>query len=605
MPHMYVEGATLYLPQTRPLSLSQQQASVLHYCTGQHTARELAQLLIHDDDSKFSQEEEVYAVLEQLQQSRRITWALTISAKGAEPEDQLRQQLECIGDELLRDRYMTMLQRMEAARDQIALAAGYPERLDEAIERLETTFTALTAKQPTRAAGQMYLGRTLIYEDCRRESTVELGPELLQELGEPLTLLLTSARWFTYHIAMLYRRAFQKVYTQLVQKSGRSQVDFPSFSLAIQPLLLDDRRCLVRAFVPLFQERWRTLLPISEGLKRLQYSSQALRVQVQQTFEAPGPGWQAARYHNPDIFIAAPSINAIGAGQYQLVLGEFHPAMNTLHAPNFLKQHPFPKQLLHDVAVDLPEPRILPLVSHPTSHPRLSLNVFPGFRTRPALVTQKDIALVYTPESYEAPPARSLPVGALIVEEIDGKLIASTRDGQDHFDIIEVVAEILSKVTASSFSLFPARKHTPRISIDRLVVERETWRFFPQDLTFAREIGAAERFMAVRRWVKQHEIPRFIFVKVPQERKPYYIDLTSPIYIELFARLIRGSTKKQSDNTDAELHEEIKITEMLPTPEQLWLVDVQGQHYTNELRLVALDHLSVPHSFPQQRGEAL
>jgi hypothetical protein len=35
--------------------------------------------------------------------------------------------------------------------------------------------------------------------------------------------------------------------------------------------------------------------------------------------------------------------------------------------------------------------------------------------------------------------------------------------------------------------------------------------------------------------------------------------------------------------------------EMLPRPQELWLVDSAGRHYTSELRVVAVDERGHPH----------
>jgi hypothetical protein len=86
--------------------------------------------------------------------------------------------------------------------------------------------------------------------------------------------------------------------------------------------------------------------------------------------------------------------------------------------------------------------------------------------------------------------------------------------------------------------------------------------------------------LAIRGWAKEHGLPRFVFIKVPDEPKPLYVDLESPIYIDIMVRTIRRSENKQSL---------LRFTEMIPNLDQLWLTDATGRHYTSELRLVALD----------------
>ena len=48
-------------------------------------------------------------------------------------------------------------------------------------------------------------------------------------MQEPLSLLLTSARWFTFQVAELYQQAFIDAYIELTEKSGNSERQFRGF----------------------------------------------------------------------------------------------------------------------------------------------------------------------------------------------------------------------------------------------------------------------------------------------------------------------------------------------------------------------------------------
>jgi hypothetical protein len=121
--------------------------------------------------------------------------------------------------------------------------------------------------------------------------------------------------------------------------------------------------------------------------------------------------------------------------------------------------------------------------------------------------------------------------------------------------------------------------------IDRLVVSRESWVFSAQDLSFAFEKQEAQRFIAARRWVRQQKLPRFLFVKTSTEMKPFYLDLTSPIYVELLARAVRKAYNANSAIP-------IIFTEMLPEGKLSWLTDAEGKRYLCELRCLVVDNYS-------------
>jgi hypothetical protein len=65
----------------------------------------------------------------------------------------------------------------------------------------------------------------------------------------------------------------------------------------------------------------------------------------------------------------------------------------------------------------------------------------------------------------------------------------------------------------------------------------------------------------------------------------------SPILISIWARAIRRTVE------DRRVEPIVTVTEMLPTLDDAWLMDAEGQCYTSEFRIVAVDgmpHVAVP-----------
>ena len=84
------------------------------------------------------------------------------------------------------------------------------------------------------------------------------------------------------------------------------------------------------------------------ALHHLHFTSECgLRPRVLELFPSPAQGLDAARYHSPDVLISAKSPEAIRNGEYEVILGEFHIAMNTLQIVAFLAQHPCADELMH------------------------------------------------------------------------------------------------------------------------------------------------------------------------------------------------------------------------------------------------------------------
>ncbi len=585
MPFLFLNGTALHIPFARPLTLSRAQAAVFAACDGQRTAKEIAKALLAAPFPGLTSEAEVYAILEQLRATRRIAWTFEVSAEEWYPERALQQQLARITDDAARQTALAALGRLEAAREEVAQAAGNLERLDRALADLETTFTELTGKAATREEGQTYAARTLVYEDCQRNIEVKLGPALLEELGRPLSLLLSSARWMTYTAANLYEEAFKAAYRNLARQSGTTAVEFATFWSWIQPLLpTDTAQSLIKQLEPELQARWATILALPAGAGpagqwQVSYTSEQLRPRVEELFQAPHPGWPSACYHSPDILIAASGPEAIQQGNYALVLGEFHLSLNTLDVMALVSQHPAPAELFQAVAADFPAPRVVPVFSK---------NTLRGKRTHATLTSPGDFRFISAVDTCGVAPARALRLGALLVEEVAGKLVVRTRDGRRRFTLLELLDGILCIQVCNGLKLLPAAPHTPRVMIDHLVVCRESWRFASADLGFAFSSDALEGFVGARQWARQHSLPRFVFARTPGEMKPYYIDLESPIFVEILAKAIRQSQATTPGEAT------ITVTEMLPSPDQAWLPDAAHNRYASELRIVVADQKKYP-----------
>ena len=580
MPYVFVENTTLHLPMTPPMKLPPVMAAALRACDGKRTARDIAALLRTNPAFGLRSDEEVYEMFRQLQARKVLAWEFSLPLVAG-TEKRLRRRLERIEPENLRATALSSLDELENARASVARAAGDAAQLDHALGQLEETFTRLTGLEATRAHGQTYGARTLVYEDCQRDVEVRLGPDVLESLGPPLSLLLQSARWVSHKVAELYVPALNEVYERLARAGGSPQVNAARFWVHIQTLIFGEpNERPFKELEPLLQARWAQVLSVPQGERHVHYTAEALRPRVLEAFNAPRPGWMSARQHNPDIMIAAESPEAIRRGEYLWVLGELHVSQNTLAAASFFNQHPAPEELLRALEHDFPGPRIVPL--------RPSNWQTSNIRTCWALVSPKDWRVEFTQDSVADDGAKVLAIGELVIEKTAGGLFMRTRDGSVRFHVLESIGEALSLMIVNAMKILSRDRHTPRVTIDRVVICRESWTVSASELGFAEVKDEAARFLAARTWASSNGMPRFVFVKTPTEVKPFYLDFDSPIYVDIFAKVIRQVSQRPGADGS------ITLTEMLPTPDQSWLTDAEGRHYTSELRMVAvdLDHIN-------------
>jgi amino acid adenylation domain-containing protein len=561
MPFVGIDGHRLHVPLQAPVELPDDDAAVLRAVDGARTAREIGAELPGVD---------VFAVLARLRDARRIAWSFEVSPAELVPQRALREQLARIDEPAVREPALAALDELEAGRRAVADAAGDPDRLTRATAALQEAFTRHTGTAAVRRPGQFYAGRTLVYEECRRDLDVELGPDLVASLMPPLSLMLESARWFTSAGAALFRRALRDTF----RARGETTVRLADFWLWANDIIFRLDKRVVGRLTSALQERWATILGLDLAQRRVSFSADVLRDAVTSAFAAPKPGWRSAVQHSPDVMIASRDVDAIRAGEFQWVLGELHAGVNTMRSALFVSQHPNAAELHAAMAHDLAGPRIvLAATREEGGTPQ---------RLADALVQPIDRRVVSAHDACGPDLVGATLVADLLLSEMDGRLVAHDRGGQLRMDLVELVNEQLMGQLVQHFRPLPAAPHTPRVTIDKLVVSRENWRMPARDLGFAFAADEATRYLRVQEWRHSTGMPRFVFVKSPVEFKPFYVDLESLPSVEHFAHAVRALDREEPDGS-------MSIGEMLPGPDQLWLTDAGGARYTAEFRFVAVD----------------
>ena len=113
----------------------------------------------------------------------------------------------------------------------------------------------------------------------------------------------------------------------------------------------------------------------------------------------------------------------------------------------------------------------------------------------------------------------------------------------------------------------PGVTHWPRVVSGRLVLFREHWVFrrgeWPEPPTRGDDLVAFAR--VALSWRHRWDLPRHVFVHSSKEPKPRYVDLASPVFLDL----LRRDLVALSCEAEATLH----VTEMFPGPDELFIQD--------------------------------
>jgi Lantibiotic dehydratase, N terminus len=565
-PTVRVEGTALWDGRLRRSEIPPEYARLLAACDGTRPARVIAAELAADPTLNLDGEDEVHELLGELADKNLVSWTLEVPTVGSYPERFLDRRLAELdgADSSAR----SVLAELERERRAVGDAAGDPDRLDRALAGLEETFERLSGRAALRRPGAVYAGRMVVYEDCTRAVDVRLGRAFVDCLGPPLELVLESARWFTWSVAGRYRAALAAAHAELRERHGTAEVDYLRLWERAAPLFpnADRPSPIVAEVVGELRRRWAALLAIEPGERRVARSADELRPSVHEAFAAPGPGWPWARHHCPDVMIAARGPDAAARGDFYLVLGEVHAAVHSYLMPTWVELAPDPAAMVAGHEADIEAACLFPVTSRQQAT-----------RVDHASLSRRDLDLEIGDTISPRDRDQVIAVADLVCEEADGRLILRTRDGRRAFDALALFGYYLTAECMSQFRFLPEAAHSPRVTIDRLVVARERWTFAPAELGFCHaDSGRAERFLAARAWAAAHSLPRLVFIKIPEEAKPAYVDLESPLYVELLARMVRRASS-------------VSITEMLPGPDEAWLTDAAGRRYASELRIAALD----------------
>jgi amino acid adenylation domain-containing protein len=571
MPFVAVSGRALRVPLAPPVPLDPAQAAVLRACDDGRDARGVADAVLADPESGLTSAAQVYALLAAAAGAHRIAWRVEVPPHDTRPEETVRALLAHVTDEPVRAAAAATLGELCAARDAVADAAGEPERLAAAMAALLSTFTRLAGTAPARRAGALYAGRTPVYEDCLRAGTVEFGEAALDRIREPLGLVLDSARWFTAAGAALYRRLFEEVHRRRAAELGTSVVPFADFWLRIPEILFDPPARLTAPLVRVLQRRWAEVLslpPDHQG--RVRRTAPELAAAVAAAFPAGRPGWPTAVQHSPDLMIATDP-----AGGTEWVLGELHPGLNTMRYATLIARHPSPETLRAAMVSDLGRGVVYAAETGEEG----------GVPTRQgnALAGPRDLWFAFAHDSFGHDSARTLPVGECDLVQSPAGLRVRRLDGGVDLDVIEVLGDLIAIALSQQFRMLAPNTHTPRVTIDGLVVSRESWTFPAAELAFAGTADEARRYREARAWATRTGLPRHVFLRSAGERKPVYADLTGLASVDLVARSVRRARRHAGDAAA------VTLTEMLPAPDQLWLTDAEDRRYSAELRVVAVD----------------
>lgn len=409
----------------------------------------------------------------------------------------------------------------------------------------EALFSKATGKPARRSEGQTYADRSILYEDCLGDmQPVRMSTAQARRLEDALQPAMELGAAY----GQLRHQAVRALARTVLAGAGGS-VSFLSF------ISLLEARVEKGELEPLLAPSKRFLERLGEEV-RAASDGRVARLTPERVLDLARPVEARGRFASPDVML-----DVLPGGDTRYVIGEVHPYVFAWGSQNQFA--PDLDALLAAFLADLSPwggRERMAVVLRRRRHKGLVSEHFPG------------TFIEVSGRSVEDAGRRLAIADLRVVEGPDGPVLKGPRGplslyaGEDDHPHLRAFAP-------PQVEMPPVRlgRHTPRIEVGELVLQRERWAYDAGGLpSLAHAAGLRELALAVADARRTEGWPRHVFAFSPTEPKPLCFDLDVPfawLHLRKLAELGR-----------------VVLTEMLPGPGGLWLRRAAGGH-TSELRM--------------------
>ncbi|GEM_PF-1367751 len=538
------DGAVELPALGRRLPLPEFECSALRLVDGYRTADEIDRLRVDSGDDSASSAD----VWSRLRRRGLLGRALEVPSAEMNPLTWLRGRIaDWPAGSDARAEWLAVLDRFGDLAD--AFADAPVARKRELLAAAESEFTTITGMDARRGGGELYTDRALLHDEALGDIDCTISPELVARLGIQLRPVLDLCASYS----TLVQRACQDRARRLLTELG---VGEPVSYLAFMKILLTRismAACTSDPAVTAFTGQVADLVEDRgrDGIARLTASDLAPLLH-------PVP---AGTFVSPDIFLSAPSIEALATGTYAPVVGEIHyGAQVWTHLLVFRED----RDAIGDhIAAMLPG---VPGVRAGLVHGRRQGKAFPaelpGYRIEVGGRSVGPPELVLSAADLWVRPAAT---GVeLISRELAQVVHLYPGDPRSPASWLFGTPPVM---------LPPLRlgTRTPRVVIDDVVAWRSRWELPAAVLDDARRAAPHEAMAVLRDAARRIGAPMRCFVRLPGERKPCYIDLDNVLAVEYLLAM--------SGTAD-----HVGLVEVLPEPADWWLRGAGGTR-SCELRM--------------------
>lgn len=457
-------------------------------------------------------------------------------------------------------------------------SSGYADRRRILCE-IDRTFERLTGRAAYRKASSVFGDRRVLHEDCECGGRIQLGGQLVEtiqkDIGRALELfyLLEHTKqnirrhahyaWFIRHFGL--NKAVSLMEAEDALRKGDIQTE-----------VWNDHGTnhAVQVYANL---RAKFLSLLAPAIKAINTGTECVRL-PEETIDAflsqERTDTNLGAFTTVDVLISAKSEENINKGDFVLIFGETHGTLGLrmCFADLYDESNKIQKLLADNLesaapGFDLAEiliaggsdanklSRLLPLRFREVEYDSPSLRHGEHvIRYADLMIIAKDNAL----RIFDKTTRRNILIYDSYLFKGGFHLI---RSWGSLFSLNEQPS--LSDIWAPSTDRIT---RYPRVVIGRTVIYRREWIIPVTDYPHRRKPFTAKVFFDLKNMCRQWNVPRHFMLRVESWRKPLYVDTENILTLEMLHQVL-GKDPIQ-----------VRVTEMLPGPDELWLRDEDGRY---------------------------
>ncbi len=440
-------------------------------------------------------------------------------------------------------------------------------------EEIEKEYNDITGLEPRRRGGNFYSDRFVIFESCVRNiKELEIGGRIIADLEDKLSWLHE-----VYYLSKVLNAEYvNKIIKGWIRKilKWRYQKSMP-FIPALKkykekgfdsPLKDDSIQNIYNFLIAELKTNG------EKGLSgKCSIGSETREKIINHLRRVTDKCKKGASFLSPDFFIAGNSIEEINKGNYKIVIGEHHPGIGITGLVELGDEiiNLIADESIRKIRKNFHGEIEGKALAHTCGlHPNKTFMYerFPG------------VCDVCVTGESTLPPRQQMDLNDIRITSKGREVFLYSKKIKKNLRFIfGEISALLLPFLLNKVVLFRlqdvSQKHSPRIELDNIILERERWNFPRSAWDKLFDLDDFDLFFQLNHGLRKFNIPKYVFVKTDKERKPIMVDFDNLFLILNLKKMIAGS-------------ESYTITEMIPAPDQLWFRDRAGR-YTCEFRCTA------------------